>query len=1338
MPVHLLPFLAPVPLLVSAAAGFLNAGPRPRFLAGLAQAAALLALAAALAAAAGLIVFGPGSSPVIGLHGVGLSARLDAVSAVMLLLVTFIGWVVVRYAGTYLDGEARQGPFTGWLCLTLAAVLLLVAAGNLVQLVAAWIATSLFLHRLLLFYPDRVAAQRAARKKFVTARAGDVALVGAAALLAMAYRTVDIAAILNAARAGEGGGPAVAAASLLALAAMLKSAQFPTHGWLTEVMETPTPVSALLHAGVINAGGFLLIRFADLLLLAPGVLAVLVMAGGFTALFGSLVMLTQPAVKTSLAWSTVAQMGFMIFECGLALFPLALLHIVAHSLYKAHSFLASGGAVERVAAIRRPGPVAIPGAVAVGRAFVSALVIYLVVGLCFGLTHKSPQAIALGAILIFGVAYMLAQGFADAAPRALTRRTAAYAVATSVGYFALQLAATSVTAGVLPPTPAPGPLQWALIVLAVISFGLVAIVQAMFPLWAYHPAAGGLRVHLSNGFYANAVFDRLVGAWSAPGRRAAHPDRPGALTMPHPNPVTPPDLEFLEAAADRAARSIPPVWPLASSVAVNPFLGQAGESLAHAGARLARIAGAPVAMPRRWYRQKISAGTISDEDLLDAWTAAPAHLRPADLAALKAAAAAGPPKPGALPTIADLAAETSGIDWPGLIAERLGAWAAGYFDEGQALWAAPRGQAAYAAWRAVATHDLTPEIAGLRGFALHVSEAPESAIAAIARVAARLGLGNEATETYFHQQLMTLGGWAQYARYRLWQAELAGGADRTITDLLAIRLIWEEALFLRYGARIADRWASVRARHAAPVEPTPDLVTDAILQEAVERSGHRALAAMLAGPSALAIPDRPVLQAAFCIDVRSEVFRRALESLNPQIRTLGFAGFFGLTTAHRRFASDVEELRLPVLLNPAIRSVSGGAELAAADRSARFRARARRAWGRFKLAAVSSFAFVEATGPIYVGKLVGDALALHGAPAPNDPAPRLDPGLDLAARTRAAGTVLRAMSLTTGFARLVLLAGHGASVVNNPHASGLHCGACGGYSGEVNARLLAALLNDPQVRTGLAATGIEIPADTLFVAALHDTTTDRVTLYAADHPAAAHRRDLVQAETWLAAAGRVARGERALRLPRAGGESSVPRRSRDWAETRPEWALAGCRAFIAAPRARTAGKNLAGRAFLHDYDWRQDNGFGVLELILTAPVVVASWISLQYYGSTVAPETFGGGNKLLHNVTGGIGVVEGNGGLLRAGLPWQSVHDGEDYAHEPVRLSVCIEAPREAMTDVLSRHANVRALFDNGWLYLFALDDEGRMAWRYGGNLRWTAVNEVEAAGRQPRLKVAV
>jgi NAD(P)H-quinone oxidoreductase subunit 5 len=474
---------------------------------------ALAALGVSVISAVLLVTHGSGDSRLIGAGGLGASIHLDVVSVVMLLLVSFIGWVVIRYTATYLDGEARQGAFTGWLCMTLASVLLLVLSGNLFQLVLAWIATSLFLHRLLLFYPERVAAQRAAAKKFVTARMGDVALVIAAVLLTLAYGTSEIGPILSAARAGTGDGLAISAAGFLAVAALLKSAQFPMHGWLTEVMEAPTPVSALLHAGVINGGGFLLIRFADVMLLAPGVLAALVLLGGFTALFAGLVMLTQPAVKTSLAWSTVAQMGFMILECGLALFPLALLHIVAHSLYKAHSFLASGSAVELIAAHRRPGPVAIPRAGAVVRAFAVALAIYAIVGLGFGFQDKSAQAIALGAILIFGVAYMLAQGLADAAPRALTQRTIVYAVATSISYFALQVLAIWLTSGVLPAVPSPGPLQWVLIVLAVISFGAVAVIQAMFPLWAYHPAAAGLRVHLSNGFYANAVFDRLLSGW---------------------------------------------------------------------------------------------------------------------------------------------------------------------------------------------------------------------------------------------------------------------------------------------------------------------------------------------------------------------------------------------------------------------------------------------------------------------------------------------------------------------------------------------------------------------------------------------------------------------------------------------------------------------------------------------------------------------------------------------------------------------------------------------------------------------------------------------------------
>jgi uncharacterized protein YbcC (UPF0753/DUF2309 family) len=165
--------------------------------------------------------------------------------------------------------------------------------------------------------------------------------------------------------------------------------------------------------------------------------------------------------------------------------------------------------------------------------------------------------------------------------------------------------------------------------------------------------------------------------------------------------------------------------------------------------------------------------------------------------------------------------------------------------------------------------------------------------------------------------------------------------------------------------------------------------------------------------------------------------------------------------------------------------------------------------------------------------------------------------------------------------------------------------------------------------------------------------------------------------------------------------------------------LAGCQAFVAAPRERTATLELEGRAFLHSYDWRADDGFGVLELIMTAPMVVASWISLQYFASTVDNELFGSGNKTLHNVVGRLGVFEGTAGDLRVGLPWQSVHDGDRYQHEPVRLTVVIEAPTEAMNGVLAAHPDVKALCDNGWLQLFAMDDHGRVAAQYAGDLSW-------------------
>jgi len=775
-------------------------------------------------------------------------------------------------------------------------------------------------------------------------------------------------------------------------------------------------------------------------------------------------------------------------------------------------------------------------------------------------------------------------------------------------------------------------------------------------------------------------------------------------------------LEAIIAAAHAATRAIPPSFPLSATVAVNPFLGQSEEDLATAAARLRRVAGISVIPSRASFRTRLSDGSLTDVDLAAALAACASPLKPSSVSALKEALVAEPEHFGPLPTIAHLTAEATGIDWPSLIAKALGLWAAGHFDRGQALWLPKPGQGTYAAWREWASNDLTPEIAGLPGFCAHVSAAPDSAERAILRAVARLELELAACHTAFHRLLVDLGGWAQHARYLMHQAELAGGSDRTLLEMLAIRLVWEEAL-LEATPAIGPRWQQIASAHAEPVAPDTDDVLDALLEDAAERAYQRRLFVGLDG-GASQDEQRPALQAAFCIDVRSEVFRRALEGFDPAIETIGFAGFFGLPLSHSEHGTDLADNHLPVLLNPALSVTSHAAS--PAESAARISARAVRAWGRFRQAAVSSLAFVEAAGLAYGAKLVPAALGLHSSRANTATRPHFATPLSAEAKSDIAANVLRAMGMTKGYARLVLLVGHGAEVTNNPHESAYHCGACGGHTGEVSARVLAWLLNDAQTRLGLAERGIDIPQDTLFVAALHVTTTDEIRLFD-DQASPEHSVDLAKAKAWLSSAGAVTRAERAARLPDA-RPNSVVARAHNWAELRPEWGLANCASFIAAPRIATRGRDLGGRTFLHSYDHRSDDGFKTLELILTAPVVVASWISLQYYGSTVAQPAFGAGDKLLHNVVGGLGVVEGNGGTLRAGLPLQAVHDGQHFVHEPLRLTVLIEAPTNAISDILARHAGVRALFDNGWLHLVTLAG-GQPSYRYRPGLQWETIS---------------
>ena len=487
------------------------------------------------------------------------------------------------------------------------------------------------------------------------------------------------------------------------------------------------------------------------------------------------------------------------------------------------------------------------------------------------------------------------------------------------------------------------------------------------------------------------------------------------------------------------------------------------------------------------------------------------------------------------------------------------------------------------------------------------------------------------------------------------------------------------------------------------------------------------------------------MQAVFCIDVRSEVFRRALEAASPAVQTLGFAGFFAMFVAYRPLGTEMVRPQLPGLLAPALCvtdecDAPGLGQVLAGRRKKNLLWRQQ--WLAFRGGAGSTFSFVESCGLLYAGGLLKRSFGAAGTTAtieqtglPRQALSQLRPRLPasggpaLTERVNSAATALSAMGLTTGYARLILMAGHGSASANNPHASGLDCGACGGQTGEVNARVLAQLLNDPAVRAGLDARGLHVPNSTRFIAGLHNTTTDEMRLFDTDLLPASHDSDLRTLQGWLKAAGQSARAERAASLglaPLAADaaklSAAVTARTTDWAQVRPEWGLANCSAFIVAPRSRSQHLNLAGRSFLHDYQWQRDDGFGVLELIMTAPMVVTNWINMQYHASTVDNPRYGSGNKVLHNVVGGnVGVFEGNGGDLRIGLPMQSLHDGDDFRHTPLRLSVFIQAPQEPINAIIAKHTTVRQLLDNAWLTVFRLDDnEG--VWRYLPGGEWEAV----------------
>lgn len=803
--------------------------------------------------------------------------------------------------------------------------------------------------------------------------------------------------------------------------------------------------------------------------------------------------------------------------------------------------------------------------------------------------------------------------------------------------------------------------------------------------------------------------------------------------------------------ARAVCKRIPPLWPLKHFVAVNPFLGFTDQTFVDSCALFKRVAEGGMLMPTKYFQEQWQTGNIQLHDLKQAihqnqnslpeiWREAASTLTSEKLI-LWIENCEDSVQASQVLTVVEAADQTGEKPWVSIVLEEIARFCAAYYDSGQSIWRMPwKDESLYTAWHSVTELDAGSELIGLRGFRNFVKGMPRDAESAIIWSLEKIGIAEDELDDFLHRQLISVRGWAGHVQHRVREKSMVGVNDDSLLELLAIRLAYDAALL-----PFVDNFGQVRelSRISQTGEtPSQNLLAHIVWHSAFEQAMQRRLVNQLATQSTPgSIPQRPEVQAVFCIDVRSEMFRRSLEESDARMETLGFAGFFGLPIEYIRLGQSSGTAQCPVLLLPQYK-VREKLQHADADEekrmleSRRVGKRISHSWNSFKTSAISCFSFVEVTGLTYGAKIFQDAFVQSPAKAENSShsvGPNLstasDPttGIPLPDRIQLALGILRSMSLTQNFARIVLLCGHGSTTANNPFGSGLDCGACGGHTGEANARVGAAILNDPDVRGAVADQGIQIPADTWFLAGLHNTTTDDVLLYDVAQVPETHNSDIVKLTSTLAKASQSNRKKRAplLGLKATASEKlaiSVRQRSLDWAQVRPEWGLAGNAAFVVAPRSRTRNLDLGGRSFLHNYDYRNDTENKTLELIMSAPMVVTNWINLQYYGSTVNNAVFGSGNKVLHNVVGTFGVCLGNGGDLQTGLPLQSVHDGEKWIHEPHRLNVFIEAPREQIERVITKVEIVRQLVDNQWLHLFAIEETTTKFYRYLPGLRWEEV----------------
>lgn len=778
-------------------------------------------------------------------------------------------------------------------------------------------------------------------------------------------------------------------------------------------------------------------------------------------------------------------------------------------------------------------------------------------------------------------------------------------------------------------------------------------------------------------------------------------------------------------AIDKACNSIAPTWPLDQFIAVNPWWEMTDQPFDLVAAKLKTLADINCLMPREYYLKAWETKRISPNHLAKA--AKELNLEVTEDALVSHLNTK--PSTMQIQLLSDLLDNLRNLNhemsWHDEIAHQISQFCAAFFNQGSML-DYPSKDGLYQSWLSMVRQDVGIEILmGVKHLSSAFEALPNTPEALIKEAISELGIDTKFISDYCLALLLNTNGWASWVAYLRWQDRLNGQKNCAMNELLAIRMAWALVIWRNCeSAQLKQAWRINMQNWPAMMNVNlSEQKLDWCWLRAAEIAFQENLQASLIGDIKTNQPktEQPLLQAAFCIDVRSEVFRRALEKQDAKIQTIGFAGFFGLPIEYQPAGSEFVRPQLPGLLKAAVKvqEISKAPETITVKRRNQFFSKA--SWFRFSRSAPATFTYVEATGIFYAYKLLKASLfpssnqhPINHLNADNDVSFDLsnDQGpLSLLDKKNLVAGILGAMSLTQNFAPVVLLIGHGSETCNNPYAAGLDCGACGGQTGEVNVRILADLLNTPEIRAELLKDGISIPSETTFIAGLHNTTSDNITLYDLKKWSV-NEEKMRQINTWLATASSLARIERSSKLDISSSKveevtKSILNRTKDWSQVRPEWGLANNACFIVAPRSRTSNINLQGRSFLHDYLWQNDKEFKVLELIITAPMIVTHWINMQYNASVTDNMKYGSGNKVLHNVVGGnLGVFEGNGGDLRIGLSMQSLHNGKEWMHQPLRLSVYIDAPKSAIENIVNKHSFVRNLINNDWLHLFSINSE--------------------------------